>query len=545
MVMSKKFLLAIFSFSALSSIEAFVVQDQGNFWPLPKSYVLYNSSIALKPSLFEFKVVQGDLNKCRILNEAFKRYSKIIGDSLSILLRHGQSNRKYSHHHHHSPRQVLDPTKFLEHLEINFSGLCETLPYFGMNESYRLEVDNQRAPRTAILSSRSVWGILRGLETFTQLLEVSEDGLSLAVRSVSIDDSPRFSHRGLLIDTSRHFLPVDTIKLIIDGMEANKLNVLHWHIVDDQSFPYQSELFPDLSNKGAYDSRLLVYTIADIQAIILYAAVRGVRVMPEFDTPGHTTSWGFGQPGLLTKCYNLVNEYGPVNPINEDNYSFLRDLFNEIIHIFPDGYLHLGGDEVNFDCWASNPEIRKWMANHNMSVDYAKLESFYIQKIVDIVEKEFRTSTIVWQEVFDNGVKLYNSTIVQAWTGNYEKELDLITKAGHKALLSTCWYLDYLETGGDWKKYYKCEPLSFKGTAEQKQLVIGGEACMWGESVDETNVVQRIFPRASAAAEKLWSPQDDFRNIHQVESRLDVHTCRMKRRRIPAQPPNGPGFCLL
>lgn len=105
--------------------------------------------------------------------------------------------------------------------------------------------------------------------------------------------------------------------------------------------------------------------------------------------------------------------------------------------------------------------------------------------------------------------------------------------------------MDHLFTGGDWKKYYLCEPLSFNGTSEQKQLVVGGEACMWGEVVDETNIQQRVWPRASATAEKLWSPSPISINITETAQRLEEHTCRMRRRGIPAQPPNGPAFCIL
>lgn len=115
-----------------------------------------------------------------------------------------------------------------------------------------------------------------------------------------------------------------------------------------------------------------------------------------------------------------------------------------------------------------------------------------------------------------------------------------MTGSGYKALLSSCWYLDHLNTGGDWLKYYECDPLNFPGTKSQKRLVLGGEACMWGEVVDETNVQQRIWPRACATAEVLWS---GISNITYAESRLEEHVCRLKKRGIPAQPPNGPNFC--
>lgn len=145
--------------------------------------------------------------------------------------------------------------------------------------------------------------------------------------------------------------------------------------------------------------------------------------------------------------------------------------------------------------------------------------------------------------MFVNGVKLPKGTVVHVWTGNQQALLNSITGKGLPALLSACWYLDHLLTGGDWQKFYQCEPNDFPGTVEMKSLVMGGEACMWGEVVDNSNIIQRIFPRVSATAEKLWS-QESVNNLKDAAKRLEEHTCRMKTRGIAAQPPNGPGFCL-
>lgn len=396
---------------------------------------------------------------------------------------------------------------------------------------------------SAVIESSSVWGILRGLETFSQLLYLGDDKHSLMVNLTEINDEPRFRHRGLLIDTSRHYLTLFTIFNILDGMSYNKLNVLHWHIVDDQSFPFQSRVFPELSEKGAYEPNILIYTPEDVQNVIEYARIRGIRVMSEFDTPGHTRSWGNSHPELLTQCFgDYAGKLGPMDPTKETTYEFIEKLFTEITEVFPDEYVHLGGDEVEFDCWNSNANIMKFISDNNLS-GFKQLEGLYIQRLVDLIAR-LNASSVVWQEVYQNGVQLPNTTVVHIWLGDRRSLLQRVTKDGFNALLSQGWYLDHLATGGDWQKFYDCDPHDFFGTDEQKQRVMGGEACMWGESVDNTNVLQRIFPRVSAVAERLWSFNDVIYRVNDSPNRIEEHTCRMKFRGIPAQPPNGPGFCL-
>lgn len=272
-------------------------------------------------------------------------------------------------------------------------------------------------------------------------------------------------------------------------MSYNKLNVFHWHIVDDESFPYVSKTFPELSQKAAYDAKF-VYSQRDVADIIKYAKLRGIRVMVEFDTPGHTRAIGESHPEVLAKCYgHLAGYMGPVDPTKNSTYDFMRDLFKELVEVFPDQFIHLGADEVEPDCWETNPEIVKYTKDKGITMN--QLQGEYIEKILEIVAN-LNASSIVWQEPFQSGLKLSPETIVQVWiSGGSQALMAAITKAGHKALLSAGWYLDHLQFSSDFSTMYQNEPTNFAGTAQQKELVIGGEACMWSEMVDNNSIQAR------------------------------------------------------
>ncbi|KOC61341.1 Beta-hexosaminidase subunit beta, partial [Habropoda laboriosa] len=483
---------------------SWVQATHGEPWPLPNLRRVGNAFYLLRASTFQFNVVG---ETCDIVTDAIERYGAII-------LTEARIAKIYSLGLPRSSRDNGTARGTLSALDIRLGESCEKdgnhWPHLQMKESYTLSINETST--VANLVAESVWGILRGLETFSQLLFPAGDGSNLKVRCQTIVDRPKLPHRGLLLDTSRHYLPIQDILLTLDAMSYNKMNVLHWHIVD---------------------------------GIVEYARLRGIRVMPEFDTPGHTRSWGLAYPDLLTTCYDVKGrpngKLGPMNPTNPNLYEFLRHLFAEIVQVFPDQYVHLGGDEVPFDCWMSNPEITAYMKRRNITKNYEVLESEYIGNVLQIT-KSLQASTIVWQEVFENGVVLPNTTVVHVWTGLWQKKLENVVKAGHPVLLSACWYLDHIAGGGDWLKFYRCDPLSFNGASNVTNLMLGGEACMWGEFVDRNNVHSRIWPRASAAAERLWSNGKPDEN--KAAQRLEEHACRMNKRGIPAQPPNGPGFCV-
>ncbi|XP_069737240.1 beta-hexosaminidase subunit beta [Phaenicophaeus curvirostris] len=496
---------------------------EGSPWPLPQRLRASRRRLLLAPG--RFQVVHGAGSSagpgCALLQDAFRRYyGYMFGRSWPP-----RSPRPLGAR---AEPELLELQVVIESADPG----CQSFPHLGSSEAYHLTI----AEPVAVLKADEVWGALRGLETFSQLVHEDDYG-SFLVNESEIDDFPRFAHRGILLDTSRHYLPLKSILTNLDAMAFNKFNVFHWHIVDDQSFPYQSIFFPELSDKGAYSYKH-VYTPDDVRLVIEYARLRGIRVIPEFDTPGHTESWGKGQKDLLTPCYSgeePTGSFGPVNPILNTTYEFMTKFFKEISSVFPDAYIHLGGDEVSFDCWKSNPEVREFMRKQGFGIDYAKLESYYVQKILDIVSS-YNKGYIVWQEVFDNKAQLKSDTVVQVWmANNYAHELSRVTAAGLTAILAAPWYLDYISYGQDWKKYYSVEPLDFPGSEKQKKLLIGGEACLWGEFVDATNLTPRLWPRASAVGERLWSGKN-VTNLQDAYQRLTNHRCRMLRRGIAAEP---------
>uniref|UniRef100_A0A672H9J6 Beta-hexosaminidase n=1 Tax=Salarias fasciatus TaxID=181472 RepID=A0A672H9J6_SALFA len=470
----------------------------GSLWPLPQEVNIAETSFKLSSSTF--RIVDSKQSSagpsCNILQNAYRKYFEYMF-GVARKQEFGKNGRP-----------GLSELTELQVWVTSVDSECDGYPSITSDESYELAVDQP----FALLVAPKVWGALRGAVLSYEFLSLLLHLLCFKIFVFNL--------------------------MFQETMAMNKYNVFHWHIVDDPSFPYLSRTFPNLSQKGAYHPYTHVYTPADVKMVIEFARLRGIRVIPEFDTPGHTQSWGKGQANLLTPCYSgskPSGSFGPVNPILNTTYDFMTQFFKEISSVFPDAYVHLGGDEVDFTCWRSNPDIQKFMEDHGFGHDYSKLESFYIQRLLDIVTST-KKGYMIWQEVFDNGVKLKPDTVVHVWIGGgSNEELSKVTASGYTTILSAPWYLDYISYGQDWQKYYKVEPLNFNGTEQQKKLVIGGEACMWGEYVDATNLTPRLWPRASAVAERLWSHQN-VTDINDAYSRLSAHRCRLVERGIPAEP---------
>jgi hexosaminidase len=368
----------------------------------------------------------------------------------------------------------------------------------GEDESYTLEV----TPQGAKLNAANPLGILRGLQTFLQLVDVSPNGF--ATPAVSIKDQPRFAWRGLMIDSSRHFTPLDVLKRNLDGMEAVKLNVFHWHISDNQGFRAESKKFPKLHGSG---SAGLFYTQDEIRDVIAYARDRGMRVVPEFDMPGHSTSWLVGYPEIASGPgpFNIDQAWGvmdpAMDPTNEKTYKFLDEFIGEMTKHFPDHYFHIGGDEVNGKAWDSNPKIQEFKKAHNFKTN-EELQAYFSGRVQKLVNKHGK-ATVGWDEIFVPGAP--KDIVIHSWRG--PKALAEAAKQGYQGILSNGYYIDLMWSAS---RHYAVDPLSGDAAAlspDEQKRVLGGEATMWSEYVNWENIDSRIWPRTAAIAERFWSPQ--------------------------------------
>ncbi|GMH48651.1 hypothetical protein TrLO_g3482 [Triparma laevis f. longispina] len=421
------------------------------------------------------------------------------------------------------------------------------------DESYKLSIPESPTSDTPItITSKTQFGFMRALETLSQLVEFDFDAETYSIEGAPIDieDSPRFPHRGVLVDSSRHFEPIQTLKNVVDSLAYAKLNVLHWHLVDSQSFPFDSNSYPLLGKMGSY-SQEERYTPNDVSDLVEYARQRGVRVMVEIDTPGHAASWCEGYPEVCpsTTCTE------PLNPSTNATFDLIEGLFKDLTGgeakagLFPETLMHLGGDEVNTDCWTNTDAVSDWMDEQGFDED--DTYAYFIARVQSIAHSMGR-EVIGWEEIWNHfGTSLDPSTIIHQWLPG-SKVGPEVTEAGYRLIWSTdgVWYLDGL--GVTWKDMYAAEPT--EGIAEENfNLVLGGEGCMWGETADTSDIQQTIWPRLAAISERLWSPKNGTQDVEEAAPRFAEFRCHLNRRGIAAAPydneearnaPGGPGGCL-
>ncbi|XP_030380711.1 chitooligosaccharidolytic beta-N-acetylglucosaminidase [Scaptodrosophila lebanonensis] len=404
------------------------------------------------------------------------------------------------------------------------------------DESYMLVVRTTATATFVDIKAATVYGARHAFETLSNLVAGSESHGLLLVSGARVHDRPQYPHRGILLDTSRNYMPLRYIRSTLDGMAASKMNVLHWHVVDTHSFPLEITRVPEMQRFGAYGPTQ-IYSRADTVNLIKYARLRGIRILIEIDGPSHAgNGWQWGPAaglGNMSVCLNnkpwrnfcVQPPCGQLNPVNDHMYAIYKEIMEDLAEVgAPEETLHVGGDEVYLPCWNNTEEITRRMRETGYDLSkksFLKLWSQFHQRNLeawdDINQRLYPNIVepkpmIVWSSLLTDPdyIEEYlpkERFIIQTWVGKDDKLNRDLAKLNYRLIISTkdAWYLDHGFWGStkyyNWLKAYN-NPMP-QGTRPGQ--VLGGEACMWSEYVDQNSVEARIWPRAGAAAERLWS----------------------------------------
>ncbi|XP_003707555.1 beta-hexosaminidase 1 [Megachile rotundata] len=455
---------------------------------------------------------------------------------------------------------------------VRLMGLVESDPVkltLSTDESYTLNViqANNTWLETTI-TAKSYFGARHALETLSQMIVFDEYRDQIQIpKEISITDGPTYPYRGLLLDTSRNFIAKSKILETIDGMAMSKLNTLHWHIVDSQSFPYVSRTWPKFSTYGCYSADK-IYEEKDIREIVEYGIVRGVRVLPEFDAPAHVgEGWQWAGNDTIVcfkaepwKSYCVEPPCGQLNPTSDKVYELLEGIYRDMLRDFQPDLFHMGGDEVNLNCWNSSVVIRKWMQEVK-GWDLTE-RSFYMlwDYFQERASEKLRLANegtdipiVLWTSGLTNQQNIHrldpDKYIVQIWTSKDDPTVATLLRnnfrvifSNYDALYLDCGFSAWIGEGNNWCSPYKGWQIIYDNSPSKiirsqrfenkRHLVLGGEAALWTEQADSVSLDSKLWPRSAALAERLWAePNSTW--IH-AEHRMLRHRERFVRRGIAA-----------
>ncbi|KAK2736838.1 hypothetical protein FQN57_000518 [Myotisia sp. PD_48] len=424
----------------------------------------------------------------------------------------------------------------------------------GVDESYTLDV--KAGANTIEIKSQTIYGALHAFTTFQQIVVHNGNNFEIE-QPVSIKDAPLYPIRGIMIDSARNFISVPKIKEQIDAMALSKLNTIHWHLTDTQSWPIEIKKYPQMT-VDAYSKRQ-IYTHAHVKDLIAYAAARGIRIIPETDTPSHASSgWQQVDPEAVA-CENswwsndnwpehtaVQPNPGQLDPAYNRTYDIIEDVYTELTSLFPDEMYHIGGDELRSNCYNMSTYVQDWM-KADRSRGWNDLLQMYVDKLFPRLKKAADRRLIVWEDVYTSEVirapRVPKDTIMQSWNLGLT-HLKHLTSNGYDTIVSSAdfFYLDcghggyvsndprynvmenpdpkvpsfnYLGPGGSWcapyKTWQRIYDYDFTDglTEQEKKHILGGIAPLWSEQVDDTNVTPKFWPRAAALAELFWSGNND------------------------------------
>ncbi|KAG6909302.1 hypothetical protein DXG01_001246 [Tephrocybe rancida] len=487
-------------------------------WPLPREYSTGNTPLRLSSS-FSIKL-SGISQAPSDLKAAVSRTSTYLRkDKLQALLPDRGA----------SSASAIRGAKSLSSLTLS---LTTKGPVKSISEEAVADIESRVEGYTltipadgsgASLKANSTLGLFRGLTTFSQLW-YDWDGTTYTLQApFNIVDSPAYPYRGLMLDTARNYFPVADIKRTLDAMSWVKLNTFHWHVVDSQSFPLVVPGYTELAEHGAYSADM-VYSQNDVKDIVAYAAARGIDVMPEIDTPGHTAIIARSHPEHIA-CFeaspwtSFANEppTGQLRLASSATTNFTTDLLKSVASLFKSKLFSTGGDELNANCYTQDKETQADLAAQHKTLEQA-LDTFTQATHAGL--REVGKRAVVWEEmVLDHSVTLANNTIALVWISS--DHVSAVAEKGYKLVHAASDYF-YLDCGGGgwvgqnvlgnswcdpfktWQKAYSFNPIA-NLTEEQSKLVLGGQHLLWTEQSSPSNLDPIVWPRAASAAEVFWS----------------------------------------
>ena len=420
-----------------------------------------------------------------------------------------------------------DYLKTLLNLELKGKGnTIELLKKEGLQEEeffLNISADNLK------IEASTPIGIMRGIQTLRQLLPTKKGVVVTKIPCLEIHDFPRFSWRGMLLDCCRHFMDKEFVMRYIDLLAYHKMNVLHWHLTEDQGWRIEIDKYPKLTEIGAWRTEKNgekyggFYTKEDIKEILAYAKTRHITVVPEIEFPGHSVAAIASYPHLSCTgdSINVGTEWGVYKDIycagNDTVFAFMEDVLTEVIELFPSKYIHIGGDEAPKYRWEHCKKCQQRIKEENLH-DEHELQSYFITRIEKFLNENER-QLIGWDEILEGG--LAHSATVQSWRG--EEGGIAAAKSGHDAIMSPtshC-YFDYGLDATDLKEVYHYEPIPAELTEAEAKHILGGECNMWSERTPQELVDSKVFPRILAMSEVLWSSSEkDYDNFY---SRVQKH----------------------
>ena len=377
-------------------------------------------------------------------------------------------------------------------------------------------------------------GLIHGVYSLIQLIPRSSGVNDSKLACVKINDYPKFKWRGLLLDCCRHFMSIDFVKRYIDLLAYHKMNVLHWHLTEDQGWRIEIDKYPKLTDVGAWrkekDGSIYggFYTKEQIKEVVNYAYKRGVNIVPEIELPGHCVAALAAYPeySCTGGPFEVEKDWGVFKDIycagNDSTFVFLENILDEIIELFPSKYIHIGGDEAPKYRWENCSKCKKRIQDENIQ-DTHELQSYFIQRIENYISGKGK-KLIGWDEILEGG--LANNATVQSWRG-FEGALEAV-KTGHDAIVSPTShaYFDYDLDAIDLEKVYNFDPIPIDVPSDKLKHIIGGECNMWSERAPQNTVDSKVFPRLLAMSEVLWD-YPTIRDYNLFYERVQAHYKRL------------------